>query len=207
MGRDDWFRNTEWNAEIEARFQEKLRRARDKPQYLRIQAGCLTEKYPHDALRLLGQFFQLGENLFWAQAYLDQGHAYLSLGDKESALNSFRLALQRERDFPNVVTQAWIDYTFLVVEERAESFYEDALEVLKSHPPTSGSFPVQAFCWFAALAMLSDLLQNPALAKESATKALEWSEVTHSGYRYHAQLGLVGTQWEETKKKLRQIAQ
>ena len=38
MSRDDWFRHTAWNDKIAAQFEAKLKRARRKDQYLRIQA-------------------------------------------------------------------------------------------------------------------------------------------------------------------------
>jgi hypothetical protein len=38
MNRDDWFRNTTWNDKIAAQFEAKLKRARQKGQYIRIQA-------------------------------------------------------------------------------------------------------------------------------------------------------------------------
>jgi tetratricopeptide (TPR) repeat protein len=44
MGKDDWFRNTHWDEEIEAAFRLRLNRSRGpfhKAQYLRIQGWCL----------------------------------------------------------------------------------------------------------------------------------------------------------------------
>jgi hypothetical protein len=46
MGRDDWFRNKKWDAATQAHFNEKLRRARDKAQPLRIQASYLENIDP-----------------------------------------------------------------------------------------------------------------------------------------------------------------
>jgi len=43
---DDWFRNTTWDDAIERAFDEKLRRARMKEQYLRIQASTLARSHP-----------------------------------------------------------------------------------------------------------------------------------------------------------------
>lgn len=56
MARGDWFRNSNWNDAIETAFFAKLRRARSKAQYLKIQACTLAEKHPEVALRLLDQY-------------------------------------------------------------------------------------------------------------------------------------------------------
>jgi hypothetical protein len=71
MNSKDWFRNTDWNAEIEKAFFEKLRRARDKSQYIRIQASTLASSNPEVALKLLEHYFALGDKFDYAQAYVD----------------------------------------------------------------------------------------------------------------------------------------
>ncbi len=55
----DWYRNTAWDDAIEASFFAKLARARQKAQYVRIQANTLAPTKPDVALRLLDHLFQL----------------------------------------------------------------------------------------------------------------------------------------------------
>ena len=68
MARDDWFRNENWNPAIEGAFFAKLRRARDKSQYLRIQACTLARKEPL-VLRLLNEYFTQANQFDRAQAF------------------------------------------------------------------------------------------------------------------------------------------
>ena len=60
--KQDWYRQTTWNAEIESMFFTKLSRARkwNAPQYLRIQAGLLlyaSSDYFPSALMLTNKLF------------------------------------------------------------------------------------------------------------------------------------------------------
>src|SRR5215469_702284 len=120
MSRYDWFRNVKWDAATEAHFNEKLRRARDKAQPLRIQAYYLQNANPKAALALLDRYFALGINFDMASAFLHQAEAYLTLGDQEEALRSLEKALQREREFPSVKTQAWSRFALLVAERKLD---------------------------------------------------------------------------------------
>ena len=67
MSAEDWFRNRDWNDKIEAAFYEKLRRARRKEQYLRIQACILADSCPKVALKLLDEYFELKDDFDHAQ--------------------------------------------------------------------------------------------------------------------------------------------
>ncbi len=96
MSHGDWFRNTSWDPEIENAFFKKLARARDKCQYLRIQASTLASRCPEVALRLLDKYFALGEHFDIAQAHVDRATAFLHLNQLDSAILAYEAALARE---------------------------------------------------------------------------------------------------------------
>ena len=141
-----------------------------------------------------------------ASAFLSQAEAHLTLGEQEEALRSLEKALQRERDFPNVKTQAWSRFTLLVAERKLGHLYDRALRVLQENPVSSLSFPVDGFLWNAAFALIAHATRQRKHAAETAAKALDFAALTHSGFRYHASVGLVGAQYDELKHQLGRLA-
>ena len=201
MATKDWFRNEDWDEEIETAFFAKLRRARDKAQYLHIQAGTLASTHPNIALRLLEQYFQLGDTFFRSPAHVSQAQAYLALGKVESAIRSYEAALTAEEDFPNVQTQAYLDLPFLVAMKGIEELYPRSLELLAKFE-TRPAFPLEHFRWHASKALILNQQDKYGEARRSACEALSWAEKTDSGFRYHRDLGLVGERHEGLKAKL-----
>jgi tetratricopeptide (TPR) repeat protein len=160
------------DAATEAHFNEKLRRARDKAQPLRIQAYHLQNTDPNAALALLDRYFALGSHFDMASAFLHQAEAHLTLGEHEEAIRSLEQALQRERDCPNVKTQAWSRFALLIAERKLDHLYDKALKVLQENPVSSVSFPVDGFLWNAAFALIAD-------AKGQRKHAVETVSVAH----------------------------
>ena len=205
MARDDWYRNTTWNETIEADFQQHLRRARDKSQYIRIQASYLADRYPDIALGLLDQFFALGEHFDIAQAHVDRARALRALNQVEGALASYESALQREQQHPNLKTQAYLDFACLVADARLERMYARGVEVLDAHH-TRPMFPVDRYRASGARALLLHALGHEEEARAAAVIAVAAANEVQSGFRYHQQLGLVKDADDDFGKRVAALA-
>jgi tetratricopeptide (TPR) repeat protein len=204
MATKDWFRNEDWDEDIETAFFKKLRRARDKAQYLTIQAGTLASTHPKVALSLLERYFEFGDKFFRSPAHEIQAQAYLALGNIENAVRAYEAALTAEEELPTVQTQAYLDLPFLVAMNSIEESYPRSLELLAKFE-TRPAFPVEHFRWHASKALILSRQDKSGEAKRSACEALTWAEKTDSGFRYHRTLGLVGKSYESLKAKLNDL--
>ena len=204
MSSEDWYRNDEWSEEIESIFFEKLKRARRKEQYLRIQASTIATRAPDVALSLLDQYFQLSDDFDHAQAYCDMAAAYIAKGEIQNAINSYGKALERESEFPNLKTDAYILYPLLIAENKITNLYQSANEVLNEHRERL-MFPVDHFRWHAAKAIISVESGNNEQAANHAGQAFDAAQIKKSGFRFHQNLGLVGKEYKGVVNELRAI--
>jgi tetratricopeptide (TPR) repeat protein len=205
MATDDWFRNTEWNSSIEEAFFNKLGRARRKEQYLRIQASTLASSHPKVALRLLEEYFTLKDDFDHAQAHVDRATAYIALNRLDQAIASYESAIEREREFPELQTQAVLDLPFLIATRRIEQLYDRCIELLSA---SQGHlmFPVDHFRWHAANALILSARGRTSTAREHALQALVAARKDKSGFSYHPSVGLVGDRHQDLRKELERLS-
>ena len=205
MNRQDWFRNPSWDPEIEAAFFKKLALAKDKSQYLRIQASILASHFPDVALRLLDQYFASGEHFDVAQAHVDRATAYLCLGQTASAVLAYEAALAREASHPHSQTQACLELPFLIATERLSQHYDMAMALLEAHKNRI-TFPIERFRWNCALALIRSEQGDCSAAQQAARDALVASTEAHSGFPQHPRIGLAVAMDESLRKRLTELA-
>jgi tetratricopeptide (TPR) repeat protein len=208
--RDDWCRRSTWTDDDRQEFDARLKRRRGpKAQYLCIQASYLAKAGLHTAAielldRLLTEF---PERIELATAHLHKAEIFSALGENELAITEYRAALQAERDFPNVRTNAWLDFGWFVVEKQLSGLYGEVLEVFEEFRDRSElTFPALEYRYWAVRAIIADSRGDRMGARDFAEQALAQAAKEHSGLRYHAKLGLVGAQPQWMEKKLRALA-
>jgi len=205
MGREDWYRNKEWNSDIESAFFAKMKRARDKGQYLRIQACTLADIYPEIALKLLDAYFLLPAAHDRAQAHVDSATSYLTLGNVAQAIFAYESALAREAEFPNYLTRAYIELPYLIVSRELTAHYDRARELLEKNVRRL-MFPVDYFKWNACQALLAKAQDQVSDATRYASAALDAAQRTSSGFQYHPNIGLVSNEYSEVLARVKAVS-
>jgi tetratricopeptide (TPR) repeat protein len=212
MSKLEWFRRTTWTDDDREDFDARLKRSRsprNKAQYLRIQAYHLSEVGNEDcSIELLDRLFvEFPEKGELAQAHHQKASSLARLGQIEAAVEEYRAALQAERDFPNVRTNAWLDFGWLVVQRQLANLYDEVARVLKEFRNGRGlKFPATEYRYATVQALLADAKGEAVKASEFAKQALAEAAKDHSGLRYHSALGLVGSERNIFEKRLKQLA-
>jgi len=205
MSRHAWYRNTDWNAKIETEFFARLGRARQKTQYLRVQAYYVADRHPQVALRLLDQYFGFEAPFDLSQAYVQRAEILLSLGDTDGALDYYDRALATEKMKPNYLTGAYLALPLLIAEKKIQKRYAQALQIL-DETRARPRFPRDRFLWNGARAVIHHELGQIDAARDCARKALAAADEKRSWSWKHPELGLVGAEHADFLKELARIA-
>ena len=203
--RDDWFRRVSWTDSDQQDFEQRLARARShmRPQYLRIQALSLVQTCEPDLIQaaqsLIDRFLrEYADHWQTAFVYELRGQAHEALDEILAALNSYR---QR----PNVQSHAWLRFGWLVVGRKLTRLYAEADGVLDEFG-TLMPFPYEQYRYHSIRAVVAAQKGHMSKAKEQAALALAAAAATHSGLRYHPNLGLVGDAQDEMRDQLEILA-
>jgi hypothetical protein len=146
------------------------------------------------------------DSIWTATAQEQRAECLLRLGDWNGAVEAFRAALEAERAMPNARTDAYLQFCYLVVTRDARDLFEEAVRVAEGHANEERPFPVQQFQWHVIQALLSAARLDETRASEHARSALGAADARHSGFRYHARLGLVHEVEPALETRLRALA-
>jgi len=208
----DWFRVKTWTKESELLFFKKLNKARkqNRAQYLKIQAIELIEtkkiKNLIGAEKLLKKVLaEFPENrIEKSPTYNALGQIYLLRAEDKLALEYFQKSLNFENEFPNVLTNSFLDYSEIVIKNSLIEKYEFVEKILTGKEP-SLIFPLVKYKVYAILAFLNNEKKNFEKAKAYKNLAIENSNKETSGLRYHKYLGIVKTKEKWISKLLNKV--
>jgi tetratricopeptide (TPR) repeat protein len=208
MNKDDWYRNKTWDADIEQNFNFKLKRARLKQDYLRVQASCLARTQPEVSLALLDRYFKHGIHFDMAQAWCDRAEAHLTLGQTEQALQAYSEALNEEDINPQHLTQAYLKLPMLVGDAGLEAWYSKAIETLEGNIERR-KFYRDYYEWNAAFALILSGQGRVKDAKPYAYEAIQAALQKTAGIKDHMNIGIVRKDaWhQEIYKKIYDLAE
>lgn len=176
----EWFRNTDWNEEIEVAFDARLGRARDKAQFLNIQAHTLLATHPEVAAKLCRRVVALNDPTQTARGWLYLGTALAVQGDFDGAISSLESAIEAEQREPFHRTAARLDQALLIALTKRDDLYDIALERLSSERALP--FSEQPLDTLIALALLGSVRgENVADAAAFALEALADTEADDAG--------------------------
>ena len=194
----EWYRRTDWSAEVESDFEARLARSRgQRPQYLCIQGLELInaggEQRIRKGLELIERYLSTYADHFdRGPAHKARAKGLIGLGDVDGAFEAYRMSCQTQRLRPNIGTDAYLDFGFLAITRKRQDLYAEAERLLDEFGGRgSAPFPVQQYKHYAVRAVVSDWRGERGAARSYARLALEAASKKTSGFRYHADLGLV----------------
>lgn len=209
---EDWYRRKTWTMKDREEFFARLRRSRGafhKAQYARIQAYELfttrTREAYLAALELLDMILaEWGEDAQLASVHHHRAECFSGLGDLPRAIDAYRRVFQTQRSRKSELTMAHLDFGWLVATTPMPELYDEALAVLCEFH--HDMFPVDRYRASAIQALILDSQGKHEQARSYASLAIEAAAATHSGFRYHAKLGLVASPDKKVHERLLSLA-
>lgn len=195
----DWYRRKTWTKTDEEEYFAKLVRARKagRAQYLKIQA---IELVATKDSQLLDAAEFLIQKLFtvYPNDKLERSSSLETLGDIykyrqqfDRAIEFYKEAVVFEKTYPNVQTQAYLEYAELVVKLNKQDEYDFAEKIILKRAKGS-MFPIEKYKAYSILSIISNFRGDKEKAKEYAALA---DKNASAGY-VHEQKGPQLRRWK-----------
>ena len=204
----DWFDSPDWSPTAQAQFEEKLRRTRDKGEYLRTKGAALISagdkkrrKAGRELLLRLVRDYPDTLTVSWAHEFL--GDAYAQDGMYEDAERHYREALGAYRRTPGVQGRAQVGLADLISVTRQREKYAEADVLLDAFDPL---FKSDHFRVFTVRARLAAERGDHEEAASCAQAALRLEADREPQLPRHPDVGHVKTDGA-TLRELRKLAQ
>ncbi|MBK6825887.1 MAG: hypothetical protein IPG86_02950 [Chitinophagaceae bacterium] len=194
----DWFRRKAWTKMDEEEFFIKLGRARkdSRPQYLKIQAIELVSTKNKDLLKVAESLLNKllteypDDNFNKSPALHTLGDIYRNLGIEIKAVDFYKQALDFETIYPNVKTQAYLDYAELIIKSKDTAKFGELESILLERQPNL-LFPIDKYKVNSILSIINKFNGKEEKATLYAELAEQNANKETSGLRYHKNLGVV----------------
>ena len=205
MSKEDWYRNTEWNDQIESEFESRLKRSRgnhNKAQYLRIQASYLLDSKKSKVQEKGIEFMERLINSYPEEEFstihgIEQlGDFYLKKKIFDQAEKHFRKVTEyyyaETRSGTSGLTDLKLCETILKSKqtEKFEEAYQIATEKFNA---TGDSLLMNSdkYYYFDLMANLCYKMNRKDEASEFAQSAVELSKITEPQFNRHKTVGIV----------------
>lgn len=212
MRRDEWFRSPRWDAAQRERFETKLARARpaNRAQYLRLKGLALSAASDRavraGARDLFERVIASGNELQAAMARADLARWFEQTALPRDAANMYRECLQAEDQLDgHLRTGSELDLVELIVRERWDNDYDEALRLLDRAAAVGLTFEVQRWRYLVASARIYARRGQDNDAREAASEAIRIAETSKPDFARHPEVGRVSPD-RRTLREMRRLA-
>lgn len=176
----DWYRRKTWTKTDEEEYFTKLGRARKegRAQYLRVQAIELIETKDKNLLSVAETLLNKiltdypDNRIEKSQTLNSLGEIYKLREDYETALDYFQKSLDFEKEFPNVITTSYLNFSETVVRAEKTELYVKVYELLTSKlNENSLKFPYQSYIMNSVMSVIAEYNGDLGQAKVFADLA------------------------------------
>ena len=194
----DWYRRKTWTNIDEDEFFAKLGRARKdgRAQYLKIQAIELVSTKNIELLKVAKTLLKKmlaeypNDNFNKGSALHTLGNIYRQLDDYDIAIDFYKQALDFELIYPNVRTQAYLDYSELIIKTGKIEKYNEVEKILLDRYEGL-LFPIERYKVNSIMSIINKEKNRMDKAKHYAELAEKNATSEISELQYHKNLGVV----------------